>query len=269
MRSRRKLLVTSAAALSVSATHSVAGFKSQEPTIKEVQKAVARGIDDSGPKGGKEAMQDLGIDARVQTTQDFQVNEHALETVEKGAKDGEFHAEYAFEDPRDSDSEFSLITGDAASEEEVYITPHMHLDGCSTTTRNSWWVDDAIGVGFTGEDWAEVGEPSVTIDDPHEARFTSENVEDDATAGTISIEADEAVCASLESGDAFLTAKYRLREDKVPSTLWGSYSHTIGGSPYSSIESISGGKGGLGLSLSFSGNTYWSIAKPFDPEEYL
>lgn len=171
-------------------------------------------------------------------------------------------------DPSNSDSELTVAVSDNYYEEDsVYITVMMDLRNDKIILRNSWWCDDAIGVGFNKSDWAAMGEPSVYATTDHEADFTAQNVSDDALAGTVDIKRQDSLSGAqiLPDATVSLTGEFKLRDGGEPTILWGTYSHTVAPSPSGSIKSISGGYGGLGLTVSLSSEVIWSQANPQDP----
>jgi len=135
---------------------------------------------------------------------------------------------------------------------------------------------DAIGIGFNTNDWAAVGEPSIEATNRHDARYTTDDVAKDALAGTVKLqnhvdrrELEAPPSERFPPSGITLTGEFRLRDDKVPSTLWGSYTHTWALKPSSTIKSISGGKGGLGVEVAFGASKCWSLAKPSDPRDHV
>jgi len=122
--------------------------------------------------------------------------------------------------------------------------------------------------------WAAMGEPSVEATNRHDVRFTTEDVDDDALAGTVNLRDQYDGRPPALPSERFppssitLTGEFRLN-DGIPSTLWGSYTHTWAINPSSTIKTISGGKGGLGVELEFGASKCWSLAKPSDPRDYV
>lgn len=268
MPSRRTfLLSTGALATTGIAATGTARRAKQAPSRDEINEAFRRGVASDGADGARANLEDLGLDPQVSETSNFQFHEKEADT--KRASESTASAQWTYEDPDGGDSKLvtSLTDLDSWKDGDVVLSVAMHLDGCNAALRNSWWVDDAIGIGYKDQDWAPVGEPSVSVDSPHSAKFTEEDVSDDALAGTIDTYRDynDARCDTLPEATASLTGEFKLRPGGVKSTLWGSYTHTVAASPSGVIEGIEGGRGGISVSLSFSASKAWSIAKPEDP----
>lgn len=115
--------------------------------------------------------------------------------------------------------------------------------------------------------------PTVSATHDHTARFTASDVDDDALAGTITIENHDdngaASSDSLPEASASLTGRFRLRDDGEPTSLWGTYTHTYSPVPGGTIDSVSGGYGGLEVETSFRSAEVWSIADSTDPQQWL
>ncbi|WP_018258014.1 hypothetical protein [Halomicrobium katesii] len=277
MPNRRTFLLTAGSLATVGATGAVtAQRQSQKPTTDVVGEAFHQGLVRNGSEGATRALEGFRLEPSVEATREFQVNEDVQADVEAETNDTateqDVEPEYTYNDPENSDSELVVGVSDAGGD-EVWVAVGMTLEGLNRTIRNSWWCDDAIGIGYINGDWAPVGEPSVGATERHSAKFTSDDVAQDALAGTVDIvnhnDFGAAAGDSLPSASASLTAKFRLRDDGEPSTIWGSYTHTFAGSPTSSIQGISGGAGGLSVNLSLGAANAWSIAHPTDPADKL
>lgn len=240
------------------------------PDVETIHEAARRGVSEDGLAGGKENLEDLGLDVGGSSSSDFDLGE-TPKVPQKRAS-----AQYTYGDPTEGEGELHVLHTGAGSvyRGDVIISVTMDLEGCSPAVRNSWWIDDGIGVGFNPKDWGIVGEPEVSADYPHTGHFTSSNVADDALAGTIDInlEDDRGVggCSAFAPPSAAtLTGNFKARSTDVVSSLWGSYEHTFSPTPGDSINSISGGAGGISLGLGYSGGTAWSIAEPVDVSEWV
>ncbi|MGQ3330621.1 hypothetical protein [Halorubrum sp. FL23] len=138
----------------------------------------------------------------------------------------------------------------------------MLLDGYTPTVRNSWWVDDAIIISYIQQDWAPVGVPTVEADDLLNAEFTTEDVKEDAVAGTVEIETYGAIDSPRLVS---LVSDFKLRDSGEPSRIWGGYSHNIAPEPTGSIKSISGGGQGISVELSVGAAAHFNPASATDP----
>ena len=273
---RRRAFLTSVGALvTLGALETVsARNRSSELSTEEVGEAFYEGMLENGVDGARRALESLGLDPAVEATQDFQMtsDEESISMGEDTGDDGEVSPQYSYGDPKHSDSELVVGVSNAPGHDDVWVAVGMTLDGCKTTVRNSWWCPDAIGIGYAPSDWAPMGEPAVHAGRQHEARFTTDDVSDDALAGTVNINGpdliDPITCDVLPTAGVNLTGRFRLRDGREPSTVWGSYTHTIG-APTSTIKGISGGYGGLGVDLTLDASTVWSIAHPSDPEDNI
>lgn len=273
MQRRRKFLLSTGALALGGIGTATARRSGNGPSKEAFHNTFHNAIQRGGAEEARRALDNLGVDAVVKEAQSFDVaSEEELEEVLGG--DSDVTPEKAYEDPRDSDSTLHVSVGSVSGEEDqVWVATSMSLDGCSKTIRNSWWIQDAIGVGFIDQDWAAMGKPTVAASQEHTARFTEEDVANDALAGTVTIENhredNTASCDSIPPAGATLTGEFRLRDGGEPSTIWGSYSHTIAPDPWGSLGTITGGVGGIQVSTSAGATTYWSIADPIDPEPYL
>lgn len=273
MVNRRTFLSSAGALAAFGGTH-IASAQSQrdELTTAEVSQAFQKGIMEDGEAGARQAWEELGLDPAIEVTQDFQVNTDRDQFRPESTGGNNVRTEAVYEDPKQSDSK--LLAGvSKAGQNEVWMAVAMKLRGCNNTIRNSWWCPDAIGIGYNPSDWAAMGEPTVNATKDHTARFTTEDVSQDALAGTVTIKnhnwSGGAGCGAIPEAAANLTGRFKLRDGGEPTTLWGSYTHTFSYSPSGTIKSISGGSGGLGVSLTLDSTPAWSIAHPSDPEDVL
>ncbi|WP_238392131.1 hypothetical protein [Halorussus amylolyticus] len=237
--------------------------KAESLPLEAINNKFHNAVKDDGAAGAKDGFEGFGLNPIVQKSQDFKVNEIPDD-------DSDVTPQYSYKDPKESNSE--LITSLSTYDGDVVLGVSMILRGCATTFRNSWFVDDAIGIGFNDSDWADVGEPAVTASTDHTARFTQSDVASNALAGTVDIvnqDGGVATCDAIPKATVSLTGQFRLRDGGEPTTLWGSYSHTFGYEPTGTIQSIEGGRGGISLNLKLGASTYWSIADPSDPEDVL
>lgn len=269
MRERRKFLRSVGALASLGAVGTVSANRRKEALSTEAAHQVFHaGVNRNGADGARGALENLGLDPTIESTQDFELGDE---------DDQEVTPEWAYDDPEDSDSELLVsVTDHWDYDDEVYVSIAMRLRDCTYTVRNSWWIDDAIGVGFIESDWAPMGEPAVSATQEHTARYTEEDVASDALAGTVNIvdHADwytgcDTGEDSLPDATVTLSGRFRLRATGEPSTLWGSYSHTIAAEPYGAIDGITGGYGGISVSTSNLATSAWSIAHPMNPDEEL
>jgi hypothetical protein len=177
-------------------------------------------------------------------------------------------------DPKDSESELVVGLSNAPGPETVYMTVAMFLDSPDDSFRNAHFCPDAIGIGFRKSDWASTGVPEIKATNQHDARFTSEDVAEDALAGTVNLYDDYERRPPAIPSERFppsgttLTGELSLRTDEDPSVLSGTYTHTWSFVPIAEISKITGGKGGLGVEVD-NGSNCWSLAKGSDPEDYV
>lgn len=277
MRDRRNFLKVSAGSLASLSAIGAASARRRAggPSTETVGEAFHRGVVEDGADGARDNLRDLGLETNVEASQAFQVNENPQVSTVRGhsGSGSDVEGQMVYSDPKNSDSE--LVVGaspDPDKDDEVWMAAGMSLRDDKATVRNSWWCDDAIGIGYVDSDWAPVGTPSVGATEDHTARFTTEDVADNALAGTVNIvnhTGPQATWDSLPDAGASLTGKFHLRDGGEPSTLWGSYTHTFAGSPTSAITGISGGRGGISVDVSFGAAKAWSIAHPSDPRDDL
>jgi len=274
MRNRRKFLC-SAGALAALGTVGKASASNQRKGLstEAVHQKIHSGAQRDGVEGVKQALDTPRLDSVVQQSEDFELASQN-EVKEVVGDESDVSADYAYEDPEDSDSEISVsVYTDMFTDDEVFVTASMNLRGCSRTFRNAWFIENAIGLIFIDQDWAPMGESRVSASQDHSARFTEENVADEARAATVDIDNHSstggATCGSLPDATVSLTSHFRLRSGGEPTTIWGSYSHTIAPDPWGAIQGIDGGSNGISVSTSYGATTYWSIGDPVDPEDVL
>ncbi len=269
MRGRRKFLLSAGSLATISTIGTVSASKRDtELSTEKVNREFLSGITENGARGAKQALEDLGLDPTVE--------ESKLANRDVSEDDQQVSPQYVYGDPEDTDSSLVVSSSPAiGSDPEVWMSVSMFLEDPKYTLRNSWWCPDAIGVGYNANDWAAVGEPSVRATHDHTAKYTAEDVADDALAGTVELkdhsdkQYGSGASDRLPDATVGLTGKFKLREDKVPTTLWGSYTHTFSPDPTGSIKNISGGKNGLGVEVSLSAAKAWSKALPTDPKDDL
>ena len=236
------------------------GFSSET-----INKRVLSGVDDNGAEGARQVLEGLGLNPTVKTKR--------LKSATRGDSGDEqqITPEYVYGKPENNGTSIIVAASPAtSSDDEVWMTVSMKLEDPKHKMRNSWWCPDAIGIGFTKSDWAPMGTPTVNATDDHTAKYTAEDVADDALAGTVNIKNHTggiAIGEALPDASVTLTGKFRLRDRGEPSTLWGSYTHTYSYIPGGEIDSISGGYGGLSIDLNTRASTVWSIANSADPED--
>ncbi|WP_155119352.1 hypothetical protein [Halomicrobium katesii] len=263
----------SIAALSTVGTASAAR-RTHGLSKQKVNKAFHRGIIQDGAAGARANLEDLGIeDPTVKSHNDFNVQTDPETLTEEDDDAGRISPEHKYGDPENTDSKLFVSQHNVdGSDDKVRVSVGMALRDPTMTLGHAYWCDDAIGVGYNSSDWAPVGNPVVRASKDHSARFTSDDVADDALAGTVKIHNHDKGALNpdpLPRATATLSGVFRLRDGKVPTTLWGSYNHTTSVSPTSAIESITGGKGGLSLQISPEAQKVWSIADSVDPREEL
>ncbi|ADJ15826.1 hypothetical protein [Halalkalicoccus jeotgali] len=218
---------------------------------------------------------DLGLDPTVKSAalSAADLTQSADDLGEQSGTSPVVSPDYVYGNPDSSSTRLIVSTVPVYGERnQVRATATMMLNDAKYAFRNSWFCPDAIGFGFINQDWAPVGTPSVSVTNGHNAKFTARDVAQDALAGTIDLK-NRAPAFSLEGflpdATASLTGKFQLRDGGVASSLWGSYTHTFSPLPNGAIESISGGYGGLGITLGSSPATAWCKAKPVDPRNSL
>ena len=262
----RRLFLRSAGALAALSTvgNVSANNRDAEPSVEAINRTFQRAVVRDGPEGAEQALEKFGLEGTVEASQDF-------ELAKDEESEDEANTQNKYGDPTETDSTLDVGVFSASdTEDEVYVTAHMILRDSQAITRNAWWADDAIGIGFIHQDWAPVGTPSVTATTDHTAKFTTEDVDDDALAATVDIERQGwEYPDNLPDSSVSLSGKFRLRSGGIPSTMWGSYAHTIAWEPDGAIEGISGGTGGIEVQTKAGTSTAWSIAHPVDPEEEL
>lgn len=257
MQDRRKFLATTASSLAALGVVGQASADDAKVTKEEINQAAVRGNERNGSTGIKRELMSLGLNPDV--------------TTDTLGSDNVVSPDRIYGDPSSSDSELTVSVSDNYQDDYVYVSVTMDLKSDKYIIRNSWWCDDAIGIGFNKSDWAAMGEPAVSATTEHDAGFTAQNVSDDALAGTVDIKRQDLDFegAILPDATVSLTGEFKLREGGEPTTLWGTYSHTVAPSPSGSIKSISGGYGGLGLTVSLSSAVIWSQANPQDASSKL
>jgi hypothetical protein len=267
MQSRRNFL-RSAGVLATLGTVGMVGASAEpsELSKKAVNEAFHDGMMEGGASGASQALEALGLDPTVKTTRDFQMGD--------AGNEGEVTTQLHYGDPEHSDSELVVGLSNAPGADNIYMTVAMFLDSPTDSFRHAMYCPDAIGIGFNKSHWAAMGEPSIEATNQHDARFTTEDVADDALAGTVKLRDQYDGRPPALPSERFppsgitLTGEFRLL-DGVPTTLWGSYTHTWAIKQSSTIKTISGGKGGLGVELEFGASKCWSLAKPSDPRDYV
>jgi hypothetical protein len=268
MRTRRNFL-RSAGALTTLGTAGLVGARTESttPSIEEVNQAFHDGMMAGGASGARRALEDLDLDPKVDATRDFQMGEKK----DAGTVTPQLH----YGGPKDSDSELVVGLSNAPGPDNVYMTVAMFLDSPADSVRHAMYCPDAIGIGFNQKHWAAMGEPSIEATNRHDARFTAHDVAKDALAGTVKLRDQYDGRPPALPSERFppsgitLTGEFRLMDGGVPSQLWGSYTHTWALKPSSTIKSISGGKGGLGVEVAFGASKCWSLAKPSDPRDHV
>lgn len=244
----------------------------QRFTKAQINSAALAGAMADDPDGVEQALTEIGLDPTVVSTA---VSEGDLTEAADESTDGPTTSpDYVYGDPDSSNTELTVATSPVYGESnQVWATVSIALEDAKYPFRNSWWCPDAIGFGFNDSDWAGVGEPNVQASDGHNAKFTAEDVAQDALAGTIELKDRTPTVGDpvdyLPDAVASLTGKFELRDGGVATTVWGSYTHTFAPEPSGAIDSISGGSGGLGVTVSLSAAKAWSKAQPTDPSESL
>ncbi|MFC6953018.1 hypothetical protein [Halorubellus litoreus] len=269
MANRRKF-ISSAGALAALGTTGIAAAtkRPDELTAEEVSEAFQDGVVNNGAAGARKNWEELGLNPVVEESQDFEIHDNTgLHTTAGPDEGSEVSPQYKYGDPKNTDSK--LISGVSdAGDGKVWMSVAMKLTDPQRSWGNASWVKDGIGIGYIAKDWAPIGEPVVNATEPHSARFRSEDVSQDARAGTVNIK-NPGGDDLYPDASANITAKFELRPDKIPTTLWGSYSHTKALSPGSNIKSVTGGAGGIELNLDLGASTAWSIAYPSDPSDFV
>jgi len=268
MQNRRNFLRSAGALATLSTVGTIcASAEGSAPSKSVVNQAFHDGMMEDRADGAKRALEELGLDPTVETTRDFQTGD----TEDDAAVTPQLH----YGDPKDSDSELILGLSNAQGADNVYMTVAMFLDSPSDSLRQTMYCPDAIGIGFNSNDWAAMGKPSIEATNRHDARYTTDDVAKDALAGTVNLqnhvdrrEPGAPPSEKFPSSGITLTGEFRLR-DGLPTSLWGSYTHTWAFHPYAGIKTISCGKGGLGIEVSRGASKCWSLAKPSDPRDHV
>lgn len=257
MQQRRQFLATAGSSLAALGVAGQASADEVKLTKEKINQAAVRGNERNGSTGIERELMSLGLDPDV-----------TADTLEE---DDVLSPDRIYGDPSNSNSELTVSVMDSYQDNTVYTAVTMDLRGAKFIISNSWWCDDVIGVGFNKSDWAPMGEPSVSATTDHEADFTAQNVANDALAGTVNIKRQDTLSGDpiLPDATVSLTGEFKLRDGGEPTTLWGTYSHTAAPSPSGSIQSISGGYGGLELTVSLSSQVIWSQANPQDPSSKI
>lgn len=267
MQGRRRFLL-SAGALTAASIGTVSGSSRNEGLSTEVvNERVLSSVDDNGAEGAKQALEDLGLNPTIKTK--------SLKSArqEETGDEQQVSPEYVYGNPENNGTSIIVAASPATgNDNEVWMSVSMKLEDPKHKMRNSWWCPDAIGIGFTKSDWAPMGTPSVNATADHTAKYTADDVADDALAGTVNIKNHAGgigIGEALPGASVNLTGKFRLRDGGEPSTLWGSYTHTYSPTPGGGINSITGGYGGLDVEVNLRSDKVWSIARPTDPEDDL
>lgn len=218
---------------------------------------------------------DLGLDPTVKSAalSAADLTQSADDPGEQSGTSPVVSPDYVYGNPDSSNSRLIVSTVPVYGERnQVRATATMMLNDAKYAFRNSWFCPDAIGFGFINQDWAPVGIPSVSVTNGHNAKFTAQNVAQDALAGTIELKNRTPASnpeGFLPDAIASLSGKFQLRNGGVASSLCGSYTHTFSPDPSGAIDSISGGYRGLGVSVSLTAATAWSKAMATDPSQSL
>lgn len=271
MHKRRDLLLSAGALATTSAVGTVGARRDEGLSPKEVNKEFLSGTSEDGVKGAKQALEDLGLDPTV--------NSKSLGSVkQKKSKDEEqVSSQGMYGKPEDTDSELIVsVSPTDGNDPEIWMSLSMKLKDPKHSIRHSWFCPDAIGFGYIDKDWGPKGTPGVSVTQDHTAKYTTEDVADNALAGTVNLEnhydryedsADPE--EALPEATASMTSKFELRKDKIPTTIWGTYTHTYSPTGGGGIDKIAGGYKGLDVELNFRAAKAWSIAKPVDPEPHI
>jgi hypothetical protein len=219
-------------------------------------------------EGAKRALEDLGLDATVDTTRDSRM----------GDTEDDFAVtpQLRYGDPKDSESELVVGLSNAPGPETVYVTVAMFLDAPTDSWRQATDCPDVIGIVFDPDDWANVGVPSLETTGRHSARFRPDTVGTNFLAGAVTLRnhVDRRKPGTPPSerfppSGVTLTGEFGLRGDDTPSRFRGTYVHTWAPTPFSGIENVSGGPGGLEVTVAGLGSTCWSTDTTADPGGFV
>lgn len=275
MQGRRSFILSAGTLASLGSIGTVsAASQSQQRSLKTVNETVHTAALENGAEGAEAALEDLGSNA---TTEQIEIRDD--ETAEghesnlDDSSDPVITPDYVYGDPDESASALTVSSFPRTGRDnEIFVSMNMVLRSARHAVRNSWWAPDIIGIGFNERDWAPVREPLLNASEDHTARFTADNVDSDALAGTVNIRNHNRFIVSTSSlPDAIVTlsGQFRLRDNAVPTTLWGSYVHTFAPEPTGSIRGITGGIGGIEVETKTATSVAWSKAQPTNPENAL
>lgn len=251
-----------------------AATQSEMLSLQTVDETVHTAALENGAEGAKAALESLGPNVaaeQIEIRDDEPSEEHESNLAD--GTNGTITPEYIYSDPNESASALTVSSFPrTGKDDEIIVSMNMVLRGARHAIRNSWWAPDVIGIGFNERDWAPVREPLLSVSEDHTARFTADNVDSDALAGTVNIRNHNRFIASTSSlPDAIVTlsGQFKLRDNAVPTTLWGSYVHTFAPEPTGSIRGITGGVGGIEVETKTATSVAWSKARPTNPEGAL
>lgn len=276
MKNRRQFIAAAAGSLAtVGAIGRVRAADGEELSKEDINSAALSGAQRNGSDGVEQALTDLGLDPTVKSAaiSTADLTQPVDDADNQSGDSLVVSPDYVYGNPDSSSTRLIVSTVPVYGESnQVWRTTTMVLNDAKYAFRNSWFCPDAIGFGFISQDWAPVGVPNVSATDGHNAKFTAQDVAQDALAGTIELKNRTPASSPegfLPDAIASLTGKFQLRDGGVASSLWGSYTHTFAPDPSGAITSISGGFRGLGVSVSLTAATAWSKALATDPSNSL
>ena len=202
---------------------------------------------------------------------DYTVTSTTLEEEQSEESELTPHAGYD-----EGKSKVTLMLGDNASHtDRIWATTLMELEEVDAMATYYKGIEDAIGITFNGDHWSVVGSTYKSIDHPDdveeegEVSWYSDSLEGGGLAATVDLPVDHYIRSDPrppETTDVSVMTELRSL-DGVAGNIFGTYVHQ-GGS--GSIDSISGGYGGLGVEISgISSSEIFDIADDENPDPYM
>jgi hypothetical protein len=230
-----------------------------------IEKEMIQVYDESGSDGLRDVLEDHRLEYRHSQGNPSEegANENKLESPEEGER---VSPQRAF---GQSESEVNVVSfATPESNNEVRVQTIVKLDGWSGSFRDCLYVDDVIGIDWTG-DWTLTDQSIRTPSDHHEINFWSESL-NGGLAAKVDLDSDK-VLPWIDSNELFLLAATLKTGSGTPGSVFGSYQHNYALLPTGKIQGISGsnGAGPLNVSLSLQAQKKWDYADPSDAPDVI
>lgn len=252
-----------AAVGSFTAMGTIGTVTAQNRNGKKSRKQIVESFHEDGLEGVKNEFGKQNLDYTVTST--------TLE--EKQSKESEITPNAGYDE---GSSEVTIMLGENDSHpDRIWATTLMELEGVDTLATYYKGIEDAIGISFNDDHWSVVGSTYKSIQHPDdveeegEVSFYSESLEGGGLAVTVDLPVDYYIRSDPrppETTDVSVMTELR-NLDGVAGNIFGTYVHQGG---TGSIDTISGGYGGLGVELSgFGSNKIFDIATDGNPDPYM